>query len=372
MEYLNRSLDERKALDMLLKKFAKKKNVVNFYRYQHGNNKTYIFDFVVLDDKDNSKISEIYEIKSRFAVRNNPLFIKNQLDSYEEITKAKVYLVYLSDSEKLEIIPVNNNIQQQDKPVRNEVTSFLGFYNKIKDICHNEGNYFFRGHSNYNYQAIPSIYRDNNIQNETRFYHEAIRKCPKDFTEDMSTFDKLVKMQHYELPTRLFDITTNPLIALFFACQGKENVDGEVLIYSMDRDQIKYYDDDSISILSNLAKCPPDFTFTEDKNDLVSYIKQDKPNFEEKTLEASDLENVFCVMPKLNNERIIHQHGAFFIFGMGKSKDAPAALLDDPRRIRIKSTAKKKILEELEMLGINEAELFPETDKIMNYIKRNI
>ena len=32
---------------------------------------------------------------------------------------------------------------------------------------------------------------------------------------------------------------------------------------------------------------------------------------------------VFCVMPKLNNERIVRQQGAFFIFGMGSSKDKP-------------------------------------------------
>lgn len=74
-------------------------------------------------------------------------------------------------------------------------------------------------------------------------------------------------------------------------------------------------------------------------------------------------------MPKLNNERIIRQQGAFFIFGMGTNKDIPAKILDQPTKIIIKADAKKNILKELELLGIDEASLFPETDKVMKQIK---
>lgn len=363
------NFDEFIILDGLKKQISKSGNIIKEnYRYLHKG-KLYIFDLVELDAKGN--ILKIYEIKPKSAIPNNSQFIIWQFNLLKKITNAEVYLVYIDDNRELKIQNSSDLLPATMQEAPKVADSFSTFYECIKDICHNEGNYFFRGHSDHTYKAIPSIYRNNNIQNESSFYHEAIRKCPKEFTEDMSTFDKLVKMQHYELPTRLLDITTNPLIALFFACQGKENVDGEILVYSMDRDQIKYYDEDPISILSNLAKCPANFTFSKNKKELVSYIQQDKPNFKGDFLEASDVEkNVLCVLPKLNNKRIIRQHGAFFIFGMGKSKDAPAALLNDPSRIRIKSTAKKKILEELEMLGINEAELFPETDKIMNHIKK--
>ena len=74
-------------------------------------------------------------------------------------------------------------------------------------------------------------------------------------------------------------------------------------------------------------------------------------------------------MPKLNNERIIRQQGAFFIFGKGVTKDKPATFKDQPQIILIDADYKKNILNELQILGIDEATLFPETDKIMKQIK---
>ena len=74
-------------------------------------------------------------------------------------------------------------------------------------------------------------------------------------------------------------------------------------------------------------------------------------------------------MPKLNNERIIRQQGAFFIFGQGRTKDEPATFKDQPQIIIVDADSKKTILKELQVLGIDEATLFPETDKIMKQIK---
>ena len=134
-------------------------------------------------------------------------------------------------------------------------------------------------------------------------------------------------------------------------------------------DQIKYYDSESVCILANLTKLSENSTFTKDKERLIYNILYDKPNFKGCYLKSEAVKQVWCVKPKLNNDRIISQHGAFFIFGMGNSKNKPAKFKDKPIIIRIKAECKKDILKELQILGIDESTLFPETDKIMKQIK---
>jgi hypothetical protein len=64
-------------------------------------------------------------------------------------------------------------------------------------------------------------------------FREYILRNPNEFEHEKTTFEKLVKMQHYSLPTRLLDITSNALVGLFFAVQKNNNCDGELIIFGV-------------------------------------------------------------------------------------------------------------------------------------------
>ncbi|OTG65550.1 FRG domain-containing protein [Acinetobacter silvestris] len=247
---------------------------------------------------------------------------------------------------------------------------------------------YFRGHSACGYELIPSIYRNNkNIEQEDILIKESLALCPKDFNDCKNTLEVLVKMQHYDLPTRLLDITSNPLIALYFACSNDLDklAAGELIIFNIPKKDIKYFDSDTVSVISNIALRPQSFHIPHE-NDLTIFnqtselqfllhqIKNEKPHF--LPLVVKDhLSKVICVKPKLDNPRIIRQSGAFFLFGVGQNKleltKLPIGyqLKPNGKRLIIPSQSKKYLLKELDDLGINQASIFPELDKVASYLK---
>ena len=115
---------------------------------------------------------------------------------------------------------------------------------------------FYRGHSNANWKLLPSIFRTpNGVEKEHLLFRDMVAHEPQSFSECKSALDYLVQMQHYGLPTRLLDVTLNPLVALYFACEKEENKDGQVYLFSVPENRVKHYDSDTISVLANLAKC---------------------------------------------------------------------------------------------------------------------
>ncbi len=249
--------------------------------------------------------------------------------------------------------------------------------------------YFYRGHPSSTFSLQPSIYRDPRlIANEDVMFKELLLRCSADFASLDSTFQTLVKMQHYGLPTRLLDLTANPLIALYFACDPYEPKaqSGEVLAFAVPTSEVKYFDSDTVSVIANIARRPKSFEVPPIELDLAEFnktpeiryllheIKQEKPYFEP-GIKREHLGSVVCVRPKLNNPRIIRQDGAFFLFGVSEYKAIPAKMppryiaSTDSKRMLVIATEKPRIRSQLEALGISRSTVFPEIDRVAEFLK---
>lgn len=276
-------------------------------------------------------------------------------------------------------------------------TSFEEKFNVFYD---DRVKFFYRGHRDIKYKLLPSVFRKNNWEYEDVYFHEMIAHCPNYFQYN-SHLDKLVTMQHYDCPTRLLDITSNPLIALYFACNDPSNEKnppsiGEVNVFFTLSQEIVYSDSDKALILS----CLPRFNKNE-KNILLQKANEflDNGKFEQimdnseyldefveklyheitneapafkRELVPLDLLKPLFIQPNKTNARIIKQDGAFIISGLSANVHDATKKLEALVCAKIKIKNKKSILKDLSMLGIHEASLFPEVDKVAHFLRENI
>jgi hypothetical protein len=276
---------------------------------------------------------------------------------------------------------------------------------------------YFRGHASTTYKVEPSIYRDDNkkiLENEEKLYRDLLSTKPHFFDDCGTTLEKLVKMQHYGIPTRLLDLTDNPLIALYFACSSKFDTNGEVLVFNIDDEKFKYFDSDSVAVVANLSKCKFDFDISGLKrpyktdnwnmvrskiqghangrqihddyynkavevfnqyttvSELVHFVREDKPYFLNRIDPKHLMDYSVVVKAKMSIDRMVSQSGAFILFGINETKEkrsnADVNKEDYKQKvIIIPAEYKTKIINELKMFNINEATVFGDLDTTAKY-----
>ena len=111
-------------------------------------------------------------------------------------------------------------------------------------------------------------------------------------------------MQHYGIPTRLIDVTTNPLVALYFACQGNPDKDGVVFIFEENVE----YDINDENIVATFSYLKNNGTI----QDFEKLLNKENIIYNDRTTIETILNKKYILInPKLNNPRIVAQHGLF-------------------------------------------------------------
>jgi len=256
----------------------------------------------------------------------------------------------------------------------------------------------YRGQRDVSWENIPGLFRPDLArleQHEKRAIRDLISVHPNEFAGDETMFDRLVRMQHFGLPTRLMDVSQNPLVALYFATDpGPEGLatDGAVTAFAVPEQREKYFDSDSVSCIANLANMT-----ASEKAEIVrlrqlrlkgttrsaeieringeevylrlhQFIRVEKPHFLP-VIDPIDLFKPYYVHPKMSNRRILAQTGGFIVHGLVPPKSIRYAHKIVEARFVIPETAKKPLRKSLELLGINESTLFPELDRAATRIK---
>ena len=280
------------------------------------------------------------------------------------------------------------------------VSSFIEYIRSIKESADGTSTeLYFRGQETEFWDIEPSIFRDDMLSIEHKLMQIPLQKSPTEFRDLNSMFDIMTKYQHYGMCTRLLDLTTNPLVALFFACKthGLEKYDtedGEVekepygVIYYTDKYYPSQSTDMEIQIVSALASY--DLEKENTLFDILEKLNRDRI-IDEKTKNHwldnfSDfvkiIQSNYMVMPTYTNERLRKQSGVFLLasmFSFNKEYDINKSIISKAKGklkeefnemcFYVSGENKEVILKELDLYNINEATLFPELEHQLSYIK---
>lgn len=208
----------------------------------------------------------------------------------------------------------------------------------------------YRGQADATWKLNASLTRElKYVKNESEMYYDILSLKPDAFVNDNSVYERLITMQHFGMPTRLMDITRNPLVAIFFACNNmsRHKSDGVVFTFAPQKKDFLNFEDEKLDALKGL------------------FDKSGKRNVAE---DDEFLDEIWYIKGVAKNQRINNQSGDFIF--VGKNDNINEQLHKLPAlTIVIDAPTKKTLLEQLESLNIHGGAVYPDLTHMSNYIR---
>lgn len=254
---------------------------------------------------------------------------------------------------------------------------------------------FYRGHAVQGWELTPTVLRtpgNHGADVESQMLTEFISNNPNEFAGDTSPLSQLVKAREYGLPTRLLDISSDPLVALFFAVENAkhDHCDASLHLFGVPPWIVRAFNSDSVAIICAYARLRdsdqrllvgdvgskklvdeysdsvsghPRFRWNEAMDRIVGEITKEGRSFSER-IDPYDFFRVFVVVPKIDERRLRTQSGAFLLSAFHESfepervlEKMPNVPLYDHYELTIKAADKLAIRQELERLNITRESL---------------
>jgi hypothetical protein len=246
---------------------------------------------------------------------------------------------------------------------------------------HEHFGHWFRGHADATWKLEPKLYRAKDFNGEETLIDKVLREerlSVQDFRAVSASIrigterdDELYFLrQHYGIPTRLLDWTTNPLVALFFACQkptGSESQTDGKLFYLQAYKLVEkktHKDTRLFGVADSRHPC-----FSAWMKHIFDWRDWDDSEFWNKLdlQPAPPLKFTFPVRPAHFDRRITLQQGCF-TFHAPEEK-----ILEEVSTIQvitIEAIMKQEILKRLEALNINDFTIYGDMDALGRYLSR--
>lgn len=236
--------------------------------------------------------------------------------------------------------------------IHNDLEQFWAYYLTSSFNSNGGGpEIIFRGVTDKDHSLVPSIgrhARENtgndilSLENDliTEFRRLAV---PELESIPNSDFEWLFLAQHYGLPTRLLDWSTNPLVALFFAVEKEDDKDGAIyMIQRMVTDQYDIFDFRTAN-------------YTEEKKKEPSSVFAIQSNQGE----------VIFIRPKYKDRRYQNQRS---VFSCPRDPYAPLHL-EGITQIVFDKNLKPRLRERLKKMGVSASFIYPGLNGIASEVK---